>query len=378
MCSDYVVNLSPEKEKVDIKILEIDPAKIDVVVKVQEELNYSSGILREGTLAYTINSRGKKVYGNKNIRDETISYHDHIRRFEDNDPYKRKVLAFVGNGNLLMNPWFVAWVKGQLFHVKDEPIDLRQDPYSSLVVWKDKRVSIENIWFRGDNVKMDDPDSGRDITSDIIYTTYGQRLMEHRQFITPLKIKEQYYDLRHLLLFPFFGDEEGYLGLNELESDIDKSEEALNKLPVSLDLKGDMNKIESALRDKGYYATKEVNEEGQYRISGDKIRIVFKSGSFPHNIIGIADDEKVISILVTGKSNTAGLVLDKADTLFKNIKEKYGITINDAILLDNGDDVMMRYKGKMIIKSPRDRLRSVILYVADHDESDGLKLFSLT
>ena len=32
---------TPENEKVDIKILEVDPRKIDVVIKVQEELEIS-------------------------------------------------------------------------------------------------------------------------------------------------------------------------------------------------------------------------------------------------------------------------------------------------------------------------------------------------
>lgn len=102
------------------------------------------------------------------------------------------------------------------------------------------------------------------------------------------------------------------------------------------------------------------------------------SGLFPHNMIGIAEDSNVISVLVTGWSNTAGLMLDKADRLFTDVKDKYGIAIKDAILLDNGGDVMMEYHGKMVADSfmspPRDRLRAVILFVALPGEKAGIRL----
>lgn len=379
MLEEYTVNLSEEEAKVEQKVLEIDSAKVDVIVSVQEELNGSVGILREGTLAYTIDSKARRV-SDKNIRDETITYGDHISRFEDNDPARRKVLAFVGNGNLLMNPWFVAWANRNLFQLRDERKrgNTGKEPYSSLVVWKERRVSIENIWFRDGRIKVDDYISGKDITEEVIYTTYGQRLMERGRFILPFAIKDQYYDLRHLLLLPFFSDKEGYFGLNELETDSKKRGDALKKLPVELDFKGDESRAKEKLREKGYQAVEKVNEEGQYRISGDRICISFKSGLFPHNIIGIAEGGKVVSIIITGKSNTAGLMLDKADKLFRDLKERHEILVKDAILLDNGGDVMMQYRGKMVAESfmspPRDRLRSVILFVAGRGGEEGIRL----
>lgn len=379
---DFTANFSGGKDKVELKILEIDPSKVDVVVKVQEELNYSLGILREGTLTYALAGRDKRPDEKmrdstiEKMRDSTITYNDHISRFEDNDPDRRKVLAFVGNGNLLMNLWFVAWIKGELFHIKDEPIYRKKEPYSSLVIWKDKRVTIENLWFRADRVKVDDPVSGGDITEEVIYTTYGQRLMKRGQFIAPLKIKEQYYDIRHLLLFPFFGEEK-YFGLNEeLERDEKKREKALKKQPVGLEFKGDAGKLKEALSEKQYKEAEKVAEEGQYSISDRRLSITFKPGVFPHNMIAVAQDGKVISILVTGRSNTAGLMLDKADKLFEYIKNEHRIVVKDAILLDNGADVMMRYLGKMVAQSfnLRDRLRSVILFVGSLGSKEGIRL----
>jgi len=339
-------NLSEGKAKVELKILEIAPVKVNVVIKVQEELKDAPGILREGTLAYTLAGRDKRI-GDSGIRDSTITYHDHISRFERNDLQGRKVLGFVGNGDLLMNPWFVAWIEGELFHVKDEPVYRRRAPYSSLIVWKDGRVSTENIYFRGGKIKLDDP-LGRNITKDVVYTTYGQRLMERGRFVPPYEISEQYYDLRHLVLFPFFSDQEGYLGLNQLEMDSRMREDALKKLPVKLDFRADKDRARKAMIEKNYQEVAKVEKEGQFRITEDKIFIIFKSGLFPHNIIGTTDKGRVVSIVVTGWSNTAGLMLDKVGKLLDGIKEKHGLNIKDAILLDNGGDVMMHYRGNMI------------------------------
>lgn len=369
-------NLTEGKAKVELKILEIDPVKVNVVIKVQEELKDAPGILREGTLAYTLAGRDKRIGGSR-ILDSTITYHNHISRFESNDPQGRKILGFVGNGNLLMNPWFVAWIEGELFHVKDEPVYRRKAPYSSLIVWRDGRVSIENIYFRGGKIKLDDP-SGKDITKDVVYTTYGQRLVARGCFVLPYEISEQYYDLRHLLLFPFFSDQEGCLGLNQLEMDSRIREDALKKLPVKLDFRTDKDRAREALSEKNYQEVAKVEKEGQFRITEDKICIILKSGLFPHNIIGTTDKGRVVSIIVTGWSNTAGLMLDKASNLFDGIKEKYGLDIKDAILLDNGGDVMMYYRGKMIASSfmtpARDRLRSVVLFAAVPGAEEGIKL----
>ena len=374
MIQDYTANLSPEKAKVKLRILAIDTAKIDVIVKVQEELRDSSGIRREGNLAFTLAGRDRRI-GDKKIRDSTITYYDHISRFEDNDPTGRKVLAFVGNSNLLMNPWFVAWVEGKLFHIKSEPVFEREKPYSSLVVWKDKRVTIEDIWFRPKGIMIDHPTKGKNIVEDVLFTTYGQRLRSQGVFVPPVTISEQYYDLRHLLLFPFLSDEESYLGLYDLERDEDKKQKALKKLPVEVELKVDHNRAKKALDEKNYWEAEQVGKEGQYHISGDKMCIAFKSGLFPHNIIGVDENGRVISIVVSGWSNTAGVMLDLADKLFMDIEDRYGILVNDAILLDNGADVMMWYRGKMEVESftspPRDRLRSVILFAAEPGGEGG-------
>lgn len=368
---DYTANLSPENVKVALRILEVDPSKVDIVVQVQEELNNDPGILRDG-------SDNQK--DDRKIRNSTITYNDHISRFEDNDPQGRRVQAFVGNGNLLMNTNFVAWIKGELFHVKNEPIFSGEKPYSSLVVWKNKRVTVEELWFRQDSVRLDIPE-GKEISNEILYTTYGQRLIDNGQFVSPFDIRDQYYDIRHLILFPFFEEEKDYFGLNQLESSTSKREQALKKLPVELELTDSHEEMQEALAKKQYQEVKhpdKVKKEGQYNISNNKIKIIFRSGLYPHNIICTTEDDRILSILVSGFSNTAGLILEKADRLFEDIGDRFGIKVRDAILLDNGGDVMMNYKQRMVVKSfmspPRDRLRSVILFVAPPNIEGSIRL----
>jgi hypothetical protein len=376
MLQDYCAELTGGKDQVNLHILYVDPALVDVVVQIQEELNHCSGIIREGSLAYTTAGRARRCT-DKQIRDSTITYLDHISRFEENDPAKRKCLALVGNGNLLMNPWFVAYVQGKLFYVRKEPVKKRETPYSSMVVWKDRQVTIEDIHFRDRNKIQLAGFQGEDITDRVAYSTYGQRLMARGRFVTPLEIQDQYYDLRHLLLFPFLGDRGGYLGLNELETDTSKRETALKKLPVELVFNDDTNIARDALAEKGYQEVSRAYREGDFSITGNRISITFKSGVFPHNILVVTEDGKVLSVLVTGRSNTAGLMLDKADKLFEDMMSHTGHRVKDAILLDNGGDVMMRYGEEMKVSSfmfpPRDRLRSVILFVGKNGSSEGIR-----
>ena len=44
-------------------------------------------------------------------------------------------------------------------------------------------------------------------------------------------------------------------------------------------------------------------------------------------------------------------MLDRVDKLFGDLKNNYGISVNDAILLDNGADVMMQFMGNMVVSS---------------------------
>jgi len=363
-------------------VLEVDPRLVNVVVHAQEEWNEAIGIKREGGQEYTILKRGEKVSGSQEMRRGTISYNEHVRRFEALHPQK-KVVAFVGNGNLLFNPWFVAWVDGNLFHLKDEP--LKGTVYSSLVVWKEGHepsVSIEDIEFENGKVLLVSEPTTYDITDMIKYTTFGQRLVKDHKPARLSSIFHQFYDLRHLLPALYYSNGQGSkysFGLDQLYTDEEKKRVAVMKKPVNLRLeietvsgviKVDPERLKSeALLERDFEEVKDarfVQREGQYSISRDGgiITIIYTSNIYPHSMIGITDEGVVLSIVVSGLSGRVGISVEKAPHLL------VGLGIKDAILLDNGGDVMMQYFGKMVVPSSenRRRLRSVILFVKDRTE----------
>jgi len=382
--------------KSEVFALEVDPKLVDVVIHAQEEWNGAIGIRREKAQEYTILERGRKVSGSQEVRRGTISYREHIRRFEASHP-QRRVLAFVANGNLLFNPWFVAWIDGRLFHLRDEP--LKERTYSSLIVWREGHeppASIEDLKFENGKVLLVSQRATDDITDRIKYTTFGQRLVKEHRPVGLGSILDQFYDLRHLLPALYYSDGQGTkytFGLDQLRSDEHKKRLAVMKHPVDLRLeietvsgviKVDPQRLRSeALLERDFEEVKDVRfiqREGQYAISpdGGTITIRYRPNIYPHNMIGVTDEGKILSVVVTGLSGRAGISVEKASRLLVDV------AVKDAILLSNGGDVMMQYLGNMIAESSenRRRLRSVILFARNKDqllESDPVRMgLSLT
>ncbi len=110
-------------------------------------------------------------------------------------------LAYVGNGNLLANYGFVAWSAGELYHLADEPVF--KHPYTSVVVWKHGRLTIEDLWFAWENgtviVLQRMNSTVQDITEDIQFVTSGQPLVRRGEALPLEQIAEQWYDTRHLV-----------------------------------------------------------------------------------------------------------------------------------------------------------------------------------
>lgn len=359
-------------------VLEINPKLVDIVVHVQEEWDRSVGIKRERGKEYTIlRQGGRKLFEAREIRQETITYGEHIRRFERANPQKMAV-AFVGNGNLLFNPWFVAWLNGRLFCLKDEPFEKRV--YSSLIVWKQGQefpVTIGDIMYRNGRVFLANGQFEEDITDKIEYTTFGQRLVQDHKPIKVDKLLHQFYDLRHLLpaLYYIADDSEYAFGFDQLYTNEGKKRLAVIKQPVNLRLKidtdrgsltADPQRLRRVLSEADFEEVVDfysVQKEGQYFISphDEMITIKYKSNIYPHSMLGVTDEGMVLCIVVTGLSGRAGICIERASELLVELGVK------DAILLSNGGDVMMQYFGEMVVKSSenRRRVRSALLFVKD-------------
>lgn len=366
-------------------VLEVNPKLVDIVVHVQEEWDRSVGIKREGGKEYTILSQGgRKLFGAQEIRRGTITYGEHIRRFERANPQKL-VVSFLGNGNLLFNPWFVAWLNGRLFCLNDEPFEKRV--YSSLIVWKQDQefpATIGDIMYRNGRVLLANGQFAQDITDRIECTTFGQRLVQDHRPIKVDKLLHQFYDLRHLLPALYYATDDGSeyaFGFDQLYTDEEKKRLAVMKQPVNLRLKIDTDlglltvdpqRLRESLSEADFEEVDNfhsIQKEGQYFISpyDEMITIKYKSNIYPHNMLGVTDEGTVLCVTVTGLSGRAGISMEKASKLAVELG------IKDAILLANGGDVMMQYFGKMEVKSSenRRRLRSMLLFVKDRDELLG-------
>ena len=379
----YIEKLKKWKDfQIRLFVLEVNPKLVDIVVHVQEEWDRSVGIKREGGKEYTISSQGgRKLFGAQEIRRGTITYGEHIRRFERANPQKLAV-AFLGNGNLLFNPWFVAWLNGRLFCLKDEPFEKRV--YSSLIVWKQGQefpATIGDIMYRNGRVLLANGQFAQDITDRIECTTFGQRLVQDHRPIKVDKLLHQFYDLRHLLPALYYATDDGSeyaFGFDQLYTDEEKKRLAVMKQPVNLRLKintdhglltVDPQRLRKVLSEADFEEVADahsVQKEGQYFISApdEMITIKYKPNIYPHSILGVTDRGTVLCIVVTGLSGRAGISIEKASEL------AVGLGVKDAILLANGGDVMMQYLGEMIAKSSenRRRLRSVLLFVKDRPQ----------
>jgi len=383
MSKEYIEKLKKWKGvQVRLLVLEINPKLVDIVVHVQEEWDRSVGIKREVGKEYTIlRQGGQKLFGAQEIRQGTITYGEHIRRFERANPQKLAV-AFVGNGNLLFNPWFVAWIKGRLFCLKDEPFENRV--YSSLIVWKRGQefpVTIGDIMYRNGRVFLADGQVKGDITDKIECTTFGQRLVQGHKLVKVDKLLHQFYDLRHLLPALYYtaeDDSEYAFGFDQLYTNEGKKRLAVMKQPVNLRLKIDTDhgllrvdpqRLRKVLSEADFEEVadfRSIQKEGQYFISphDEMITINYKPNTYPHSILGVTDRGIVLCIVITGLSGRAGISIEKASEL------AVGLGIKDAILLANGGDVMMQYLGEMVAKSSenRRRLRSVLLFIKDRPQ----------
>jgi hypothetical protein len=315
-------------------------------------------------------------------------------------------IAFIPNGNLLWNDWFVAWKDGKVYHRLDEPIDERV--YTMLVMWKNGNISIENIRFikldrQENNYKIIQIKRGKeiDITDGVEFATYGQKILDKEKgFVSLTKIYSQFEDLRHLFSFPRIkwskikdlgfkvsGNLSGsfYYGANYLIGENDLLEQASQGKVISFnfydvfkeiliaqnpnnqnllndpDVKNELkNLLIEALRRADYRESTRVKDEmlwGEYKFIGDKLFIKLKEGIYPHTLIGIKGNEEVILYAIDGLSGRLGATYNQLQKLLK----KDGI--EEALLIANGGDALLGVDGQIVLNSPegRDRFTSLLV-----------------
>jgi len=108
----------------------------------------------------------------------------------------------ISNRNLGANHGNIAWQRGAtppIFHIAEDPCGYKT--YSCLAVWRNGPLSIEDLRFDFTAQRILAATGDRDLSDEIEWATFGQRVLRAGA-VTPIEdIIDQFYDLRHVLAF---------------------------------------------------------------------------------------------------------------------------------------------------------------------------------
>lgn len=353
--------------------LEMDPRRIRPALSVQTAWNGSLGLIRgirengvtvedhireELDECGRVRDAGRRIFGAEEMRRDVWTVERHLAEFAARRPGER-VAAWMGNGNLLANPHFAGFADGTLYCLAGEPAHFATRAYSSLVS-RAAGVSIETLRY-----------PGADITAEIRCATFGQQIVRGgqplgREELLRKAIAGEFFDLRHVFLFPRIGrGRERWVdaGLAAFRDD------SGNLLPAALDaalhgrtVEADVREfaaeeVERALAAKGYAPSRSPARPGEYSLAAGALRFVPLAGIYPHSMVGIRADGTLLAVAASGLSNRAGLTLESAAELMLRLGAR------DAIILDNGGDVTLAC-GAQLARG-RGRLRSLLLWLGD-------------
>lgn len=113
----------------------------------------------------------------------------------------RRAVA-VSNRNLGANHGALAWQRNEtprVFRVLEDPGDYAA--YSCLTCWRDGTLSIEDLRFDIEAGRVADAHDGLDLSDDLEWATFGQRVLRDRAITRVDDIIDQFYDVRHVFAF---------------------------------------------------------------------------------------------------------------------------------------------------------------------------------
>jgi len=128
----------------------------------------------------------------------------HLQRLgvlDDSGTIRRRAVA-ISNRNLGTNHGNVAWQRGEtprLFHIQEDPVDYPS--HTCLTVWRSGGVSIEDLRFDREAGRVHAAGDGRDLSDEIEWATFGQRVLHQGRIARIEDIAWQFYDIRHVLAF---------------------------------------------------------------------------------------------------------------------------------------------------------------------------------
>lgn len=367
----------PEAAGAEIRAawLEMDPRRIRPALSVQAAWNGSLGLIRglredgatvedhireELDEAGRLRDAGRRIFGADEMRRGVWTVEEHLRDFAARHPHER-IAAWMGNGNLLANPHFAAYAEGKIYCLAGEPAHFAARAYTSLVV-RAGGVSIEPVRYAR---------PARVLPESVLCAAFGQQIVRGGEPLGSAEllrkaIAGEFFDLRHLFLFPRIGrgtDRWVDAGLAAFRDDAGRLlpavlEDALAGRPVEADAREfAAGEVACALEAKGYTLARRPSRPGDYRLAAGVLRFVPLPGVYPHSMVGIRADGTLMAAAVSGLSNRAGLTIATASEFMCRLGAR------DALLVDNGADVTLA-SGVPVIRG-RNRLRSLLLWLGD-------------
>ena len=113
----------------------------------------------------------------------------------------------ISNRNLGANHGNIAWQRDAdppIFHVAEDPCNYAT--YSCLTAWRDGHLSLEDLRFDFAAQRIHLAADDRDLSGEVEWATFGQRILR-AGILTPIEdIIEQFYDMRHVLAFDHHKD----------------------------------------------------------------------------------------------------------------------------------------------------------------------------
>ena len=357
--------------------------------------------------------------------DDTPNYFEEFGRVYP----EYEIMGMQGCGNLTMNLWFIAYLNSrftgkqkQLIHLHAERHAART--YSCLVKWRRPRdrYTISDLEFlpylqqmrlsrpgpvagtHGDGhqpAKGDAQEEAeeRDITDDIEFAIFGQRIVEDGEGADFGVIAPQFVDVRHLYKLPninppvaldptrveqhsrprrLFGklrDHDVWFGERQMTRP-----EFLNLLilalnePILLDrdfdgMGADLDLIEATFALEGYRKT--PNERipprarGEWRIYSDQLVQVFlQRNVYAYTMLGLNQEGNIVAVAAGGLAGRMGQTIE---AMAQNI---ISAGCRTALLMDEGDDVFQWCNGDYTVKPRRGRVRAVFAFARQRQTAE--------
>ena len=178
--------------------LRLDRAEIDSVVlsiSDRDRLMTLPGIPRH---------RDTTPDEHKNLSACRIPIDAHLRKLgvlDESGTLRKRAVAF-SNRNLGTNHGNLAWQRAatpRIFRIAEDPCDYSS--HTCLTSWRGGGLSIEELVFDLSADAVRAARDGRDLSDEIEWATFGQRVLHRGRVARVEDIADQFYDIRHVLAF---------------------------------------------------------------------------------------------------------------------------------------------------------------------------------